>query len=111
MPIGVALTIRSKSDPVGDASKLPPISAASASAFWAVRFQIDTSAPQKLDYAICTNEQCIAQAPLTDTLIAAMKRGGKVTFTEVGRNNGDRVRGYWEGVVAQLPDGLPLALQ
>ena len=48
-----------------------------------VQMQIDTSAPQKLDYAICTNEQCIAQAPLTDTLIAAMKRGGKVTFTSV----------------------------
>jgi len=48
-----------------------------------VQMQIDTSAPQKLDYAICTNEQCIAQAPLSDTLVAAMKRGGKVTFTSV----------------------------
>ncbi|MEO1985978.1 MAG: invasion associated locus B family protein [Martelella sp.] len=48
-----------------------------------VQMQIDTSAPQKLDYAICTNEQCIAQAPLNDTLVAAMKRGGKVTFTSV----------------------------
>ena len=48
-----------------------------------VGVQIDTSAPQKLEYAICTNEQCIAQAPLTDTLVNAMKRGGKVTFTSV----------------------------
>lgn len=48
-----------------------------------VQMQIDTSAPTKIDYAICTNEQCIAQAPLSDTLVAAMKRGGKVTFTSV----------------------------
>lgn len=48
-----------------------------------VTMQIDNSSPQRVDYALCTNEQCIAQAPLTDTLVNAMKRGGKVTFTSV----------------------------
>ncbi|MET3599981.1 invasion associated locus B family protein [Martelella mangrovi] len=48
-----------------------------------VAMQIDTSSPQRIEYALCTNEQCIAQAPLTDTLVNAMKRGGNVTFTSV----------------------------
>nr|WP_272211301.1 invasion associated locus B family protein [Marinicella sp. W31]MDC2877189.1 invasion associated locus B family protein [Marinicella sp. W31] len=48
-----------------------------------VAMQIDNSSPQRINFEICTAEQCIARAPLTDTLVSAMKRGGQVTFTSV----------------------------
>ncbi|AJY46912.1 invasion associated locus B family protein [Martelella endophytica] len=74
-----------------------------------VGVQIDTSAPQKLDYAVCTNEQCIAQAPLTDAMINAMKRGGKVTFTSVNlRQQPNPVELTLSGFTAAF-DGDPIS--
>jgi hypothetical protein len=33
----------------------------------------------------------------------ALIGGGSVTFTEVSRQNGGRVRGRWQGLVAPVP--------
>jgi hypothetical protein len=45
--------------------------------------QIDGGKPQKLDYAICMPDKCVAEAPLTDQLLASLKKGGEVIFTSV----------------------------
>lgn len=74
-----------------------------------VGIQIDNSTPQKLEYAICTNEQCIAQAPLTDALVNAMKRGGKVVFTSVNlRQQPNPVEMTLSGFTAAF-DGDPIS--
>lgn len=74
-----------------------------------VQMQIDTNAPQRLDYAICTAEQCIAQAPLSDTMVNAMKRGGKVTFTSVNiRQQPNPVEMTLSGFTAAF-DGDPVS--
>ncbi|MEM0900241.1 MAG: invasion associated locus B family protein [Pseudomonadota bacterium] len=46
-----------------------------------VSMRIDGGQPQKIDYAICLADRCIAEAPLTDALVASMKRGGEVVLT------------------------------
>ena len=48
-----------------------------------ILMQIDGGKGQKLDYAVCMPDKCIAEAPLTDGLIAALKKGGEVVFTSV----------------------------
>lgn len=74
-----------------------------------VRMQIDNSAPQQIDYAICTNEQCVAQAPLTDAMVNAMKRGGEVTFTSVNvRQTPNPVKMTLSGFTAAY-DGDPIS--
>ena len=39
--------------------------------------------PVKLDYAICMPDKCVAEAPLSDQLIASLKKGNEVVFTSV----------------------------
>lgn len=48
-----------------------------------ILMQIDGGKGQKLDYAVCMPDKCIAEAPLTDGLIAALKKGGEVVFTSI----------------------------
>jgi len=48
-----------------------------------VQMQIDGGKAQKLDYAICMPDKCVAEVPLTDQLIASLKKGGEVVFTSV----------------------------
>ncbi|MGB7431590.1 MAG: invasion associated locus B family protein [Ahrensia sp.] len=46
-----------------------------------VGLQIDGGQTQKIDYSICLPDRCIAEAPLTSELVAALKRGGELTLT------------------------------
>lgn len=46
-----------------------------------VSMRIDGGQPRKIDYAICLPDRCIAEAPLTDEIVGALKRGGEVSFT------------------------------
>lgn len=46
-----------------------------------VGLQIDGGQTQKIDYSICLPDRCIAEAPLTNDLVAALKRGGELTLT------------------------------
>lgn len=52
-----------------------------------VGFQIDSNKPTKLDYGICFPDRCIAEAPLTDELVNALKKGGKLMLTSVNYQN------------------------
>ncbi|MFN7103629.1 MAG: invasion associated locus B family protein [Pseudorhizobium sp.] len=48
-----------------------------------VVMQIDGGQGQKLDYAVCLPDKCTAEVPLTDAMIASLKRGGEVVFTSI----------------------------
>lgn len=48
-----------------------------------VSMQIDDGKQQRLDYAVCMPDSCIAEVPLTDNMVASFKKGGSVTFTSV----------------------------
>ena len=48
-----------------------------------IGMSIDGGAIQKIDYALCFADRCIAEAPLTDAILASLKKGGKVTFTSI----------------------------
>ena len=48
-----------------------------------VQMQIDGGKGQKLDYAICMPDKCVAEVPLTDQMIASLKKGGELVLTSV----------------------------
>lgn len=45
--------------------------------------QIDGGKGQKLDYIVCLPDKCTAEVPLTDAMIASLKKGSEVVFTSV----------------------------
>ncbi|MGZ2483450.1 invasion protein IalB [Rhizobium pisi] len=45
--------------------------------------QIDGGKGQKLDYAVCLPDKCTAEIPLTDAMIASLKKGSDVIFTSI----------------------------
>ncbi len=48
-----------------------------------IAISIDGAKPQKLDYVTCFPDRCIAEATLSDQLVAAFKKGAKVTLTSI----------------------------
>ena len=52
-----------------------------------VGLQIDGGATQKIDYAICVPDRCVAEAQLTDEIVNSFKRGSEVTLTSVNFQN------------------------
>lgn len=48
-----------------------------------ILMQIDGGKGQKLDYAVCLPDKCTAELPLTDAMVASLKKGSDVTFTSV----------------------------
>ncbi len=52
-----------------------------------IGMQIDGGQTQKIDYMICLPDRCIAEAQLSDQLVAAFKRGSQVTLTSVNFQN------------------------
>ncbi|ANM10588.1 invasion associated locus B family protein [Rhizobium sp. N541] len=48
-----------------------------------VIMQIDGGKGQKLDYAVCLPDKCTAEVPLTDAMIASLKKGSDVIFTSI----------------------------
>ncbi len=49
--------------------------------------QIGQNKPTKVEYAICFPDRCIAEANLTNEMIAAMKKGADMTLTSVNFQN------------------------
>lgn len=45
--------------------------------------QIDGGKGQKLDYVVCLPDKCTAEVPLTDAMIASLKKGSDVVFTSI----------------------------
>lgn len=52
-----------------------------------IGLQVDNGATQKLDYAICPPQRCIAEAPLSDQVVASFKKGSELTLTSVNFQN------------------------
>lgn len=48
-----------------------------------VLMQIDGGKGQKLDYGVCMPDLCIAELPMTDAIIANLKKGNEVVFTSI----------------------------
>jgi invasion protein IalB len=48
-----------------------------------IGIQIDNGKAQKLDYAVCMPDKCVAEIPLTDAMISSLKKGTDVVFTSV----------------------------
>ncbi|GGD24778.1 hypothetical protein GCM10011335_29650 [Aureimonas glaciei] len=48
-----------------------------------VQMQVDQSAPQGMNYSVCFPDRCIAEAQLTDAIIAGMKKGNGLTVTSI----------------------------
>ncbi|MBB4233650.1 invasion associated locus B family protein [Rhizobium esperanzae] len=48
-----------------------------------ILMQIDGGKGQKLDYAVCLPDKCTAEIPLTDAMIASLKKGSDVIFTSI----------------------------
>nr|CAD6415183.1 invasion associated locus B family protein [Rhizobium sp. Q54] len=48
-----------------------------------IMMQIDGGKGQKLDYAVCLPDKCTAEVPLTDAMIASLKKGNEVVFTSI----------------------------
>lgn len=48
-----------------------------------IQMQIDGGKGAKLDYAICMPDKCVAEVPLSDAVLASLKKGGEVVFTSV----------------------------
>lgn len=48
-----------------------------------IMMQIDGGKGTKLDYAVCLPDRCTAEMPLTDAVIASLKKGNEVVFTSV----------------------------
>ncbi|KAB0539139.1 invasion associated locus B family protein [Pseudochrobactrum algeriensis] len=52
-----------------------------------IGMQIDANKTTKVEYGICFPDRCIAEAPLTDEMVNALKKGGKLTLTSVNFQN------------------------
>jgi invasion protein IalB len=74
-----------------------------------VALQIDDGQAQKLNFAVCLPDRCIAEAPLTDDLVTAMKKGGDLTLSSINfQNKPNPVKISLNGFTAAF-DGPPLA--
>nr|WP_157019187.1 invasion associated locus B family protein [Mesorhizobium xinjiangense] len=52
-----------------------------------IGLQIDGGKAQKVDYAICFPDRCVAEVPLTDTLVNSFKKGSELRLTSVNFQN------------------------
>ncbi|MEN3791346.1 invasion associated locus B family protein [Fulvimarina sp. MAC3] len=48
-----------------------------------VQVKIDDASPVALNYSVCFQDRCIAEAELTNDLVSRMKRGQKMTVTSI----------------------------
>lgn len=48
-----------------------------------VQVKVDGNNPQTLNYSVCFPDRCIAEAELSDALIASMKKGSQMTVTSI----------------------------
>lgn len=73
-----------------------------------IGMQIDGGQAQKIDYAICLPDRCIAEAPLSDALVASLKKGGEMTLTSINfQNQPNPISISLDGFTAAF-DGEPL---
>ncbi|MFC6490641.1 invasion associated locus B family protein [Nitratireductor sp. GCM10026969] len=52
-----------------------------------IGLQIDGGSTQKIDYAVCVPDRCVAEAQLNDEIVSSFKRGSELTLTSVNFQN------------------------
>ncbi|WP_223477747.1 invasion associated locus B family protein [Oricola indica] len=73
-----------------------------------IGMQIDGGQAQKIDYAMCLPDRCIAEAPLTEALVASLKKGGEMSLTSINfRNQPNPIKISLSGFTNAF-DGEPL---
>ncbi|MET0943456.1 MAG: invasion associated locus B family protein [Mesorhizobium sp.] len=73
-----------------------------------IGLQIDGSKGQKLDYVICFPDRCVAEVPLTDQIVANLKKGQELTLTSVNfQNQPNPIKVSLKGFTGAF-DGEPL---
>lgn len=74
-----------------------------------VVMQVDGGKGQKLDYAVCLPDKCTAELPLTDAIMAGMKKGNEIVFTSINfRRAPNPIKISLSGLSAAL-DGAPIS--
>ncbi|MBB4102432.1 invasion associated locus B family protein [Allorhizobium borbori] len=74
-----------------------------------IMMQIDGGKGQKLDYAVCLPDKCTAELPLTDAVIASLKKGNEVVFTSINfRRAPNPIKITLSGFSGAL-DGAPIS--
>lgn len=73
-----------------------------------IGLQVDGGQAQKINYAMCLPDRCIAEAPMTPELVAQLKKGGELTLTSINfRNQPNPIKISLNGFTAAF-DGEPL---
>lgn len=73
-----------------------------------IGLQVDAGKTQKLDYVICFPDRCVAEAQLTDQLVAQFKKGQQLTLTSVNfQNQPNPIKVTLQGFTGAF-DGAPL---
>lgn len=73
-----------------------------------ITMQIDASKATKLEYTTCFQDRCVADAPLTDAIVDALKKGTKLTLTSYNfQNQPNPINVSLEGFTGAF-DGPPL---
>ncbi|MGJ8571072.1 MAG: invasion associated locus B family protein [Hoeflea sp.] len=74
-----------------------------------INLQVDGGQAQRLEYAICMPETCVAETLLTDAMVAAFKKGGELVLTSVNyQRTPNPLKISLEGFT-QAYDGDPIA--
>lgn len=73
-----------------------------------VSMQIDGGKGQKLDYAVCLPDKCTAEIPMTDAMIANLKKGSDLVLTSINfRRSPNPIQIALTGFTAAF-DGEPI---
>ena len=73
-----------------------------------IGMQVDGGKAQKVDYAVCFPDRCVAEVPLTDALVASFKKGTELTLTSVNfQNQPNPIKVSLQGFTGAF-DGAPL---
>jgi invasion protein IalB len=73
-----------------------------------IGMQVDGGKAQKVDYAVCFPDRCVAEVPLTDALVASFKKGTELTLTSVNfQNQPNPIKVSLAGFTSAF-DGAPL---
>lgn len=73
-----------------------------------IGMQVDGGKAQKVDYAVCFPDRCVAEVPMTDALVASFKKGTELTLTSVNfQNQPNPIKVSLQGFTDAF-DGAPL---
>jgi len=73
-----------------------------------VTMQIDGNKPSKIEFTTCFQDRCVADAPLTDAIVASLKKGTNITLTTYNfQNQANPIKVSLEGFTGAY-DGEPM---